>query len=123
MKVARLGAPGGEIPAVSGDDGWYDLRPLTCDIDGDFLSGDGPVCARKELHYGRLARINDADARRVGPPVARPGKIICIGDLINTGTPAGVALGLPGQPYLRVGDVVEPAIDGLGSARQQVAAA
>ncbi|MEF3405556.1 fumarylacetoacetate hydrolase family protein [Agromyces sp. CCNWLW203] len=40
------------------------------------------------------------------------------GDLINTGTPAGVALGLPGQPYLRDGDVVELSIDGLGTARQ-----
>jgi 2-keto-4-pentenoate hydratase/2-oxohepta-3-ene-1,7-dioic acid hydratase in catechol pathway len=40
------------------------------------------------------------------------------GDLINTGTPAGVALGLPDQPYLRAGDVVELEIDGLGLARQ-----
>ena len=40
------------------------------------------------------------------------------GDLINTGTPAGVALGLPGTPYLRDGDVVELEIDGLGRARQ-----
>ncbi|MEO6713391.1 MAG: fumarylacetoacetate hydrolase family protein [Mycobacteriales bacterium] len=40
------------------------------------------------------------------------------GDLINTGTPAGVALGLPGNPYLRAGDVVELEIDGLGRQRQ-----
>lgn len=40
------------------------------------------------------------------------------GDLINTGTPAGVALGIGGNPYLRAGDVVELEIDGLGSARQ-----
>lgn len=40
------------------------------------------------------------------------------GDLINTGTPAGVAMGLPGQPYLRQGDVVELEIDGLGRQRQ-----
>jgi 2-keto-4-pentenoate hydratase/2-oxohepta-3-ene-1,7-dioic acid hydratase in catechol pathway len=42
------------------------------------------------------------------------------GDLINTGTPAGVAMGLPDQPYLREGDVVELEISGLGSARQIV---
>lgn len=41
------------------------------------------------------------------------------GDLINTGTPAGVALGLPGQPYLRSGDVVELEIEGLGRGRQE----
>ncbi len=40
------------------------------------------------------------------------------GDLINTGTPAGVALGLPDKPYLRAGDRVELDIDGLGSAAQ-----
>jgi 2-keto-4-pentenoate hydratase/2-oxohepta-3-ene-1,7-dioic acid hydratase in catechol pathway len=42
------------------------------------------------------------------------------GDLINTGTPAGVALGIPGQPYLRAGDTVELEIDGLGRQRQQL---
>jgi 2-keto-4-pentenoate hydratase/2-oxohepta-3-ene-1,7-dioic acid hydratase in catechol pathway len=41
------------------------------------------------------------------------------GDVINTGTPAGVALGQPDpKPYLRVGDVVELEIDGLGRQRQ-----
>lgn len=40
------------------------------------------------------------------------------GDVINTGTPAGVAMGMPGQPYLRAGDVVELEIGGLGRQRQ-----
>lgn len=43
------------------------------------------------------------------------------GDVINTGTPAGVAMGMSGQPYLRSGDVVEVEIDGLG--RQRVTCA
>jgi 2-keto-4-pentenoate hydratase/2-oxohepta-3-ene-1,7-dioic acid hydratase in catechol pathway len=43
------------------------------------------------------------------------------GDVINTGTPAGVALGQPEpKPYLRAGDVVTLEIDGLGRARQEV---
>lgn len=42
------------------------------------------------------------------------------GDVINTGTPAGVALGEPDpKPYLRAGDVVELEIDGLGRQRQE----
>jgi 2-keto-4-pentenoate hydratase/2-oxohepta-3-ene-1,7-dioic acid hydratase in catechol pathway len=45
------------------------------------------------------------------------------GDLVNTGTPAGVALGLPGHPYLRPADDVELEIDGLGRARQRFVAA
>lgn len=41
------------------------------------------------------------------------------GDVVNTGTPAGVALGQPDpKPYLRAGDVVELEIDGLGQQRQ-----
>jgi 2-keto-4-pentenoate hydratase/2-oxohepta-3-ene-1,7-dioic acid hydratase in catechol pathway len=41
------------------------------------------------------------------------------GDLINTGTPQGVALGQPDpKPYLREGDVIELEIDGLGRQRQ-----
>ena len=40
------------------------------------------------------------------------------GDVINTGTPAGVALGLADHPYLRPGDVMELEIAGLGVARQ-----
>jgi 2,4-didehydro-3-deoxy-L-rhamnonate hydrolase len=42
------------------------------------------------------------------------------GDVISTGTPAGVGLGMRPPQYLRAGDVVELGIDGLGSARQEV---
>jgi 2-keto-4-pentenoate hydratase/2-oxohepta-3-ene-1,7-dioic acid hydratase in catechol pathway len=45
------------------------------------------------------------------------------GDLINTGTPAGVALGLPDHPYLRAGDRVRLEIGGLGQAEQRFVAA
>ncbi len=46
------------------------------------------------------------------------------GDVINTGTPAGVAMGKPEpKPYLRAGDVVELEIDGLGRQRQTFGAA
>ncbi|WP_030241499.1 MULTISPECIES: fumarylacetoacetate hydrolase family protein [unclassified Streptomyces] len=42
------------------------------------------------------------------------------GDVINTGTPAGVALGAPEpKPFLRAGDVVELEIEGLGRQRQE----
>ena len=46
--------------------------------------------------------------------------VLRAGDVVNTGTPAGVALGRPDKPYLRPGDVVELEIDGLGRARQLV---
>ncbi|SFB33151.1 fumarylacetoacetate hydrolase family protein [Algoriphagus aquimarinus] len=40
------------------------------------------------------------------------------GDVISTGTPAGVGLGLTPPTYLKVGDVVELGIDGLGASKQ-----
>ncbi|MFE9362268.1 fumarylacetoacetate hydrolase family protein [Streptomyces sp. NPDC006978] len=43
------------------------------------------------------------------------------GDVINTGTPAGVAMGRPEpKPYLRAGDVVELEVEGLGRQRQEL---
>jgi 2,4-didehydro-3-deoxy-L-rhamnonate hydrolase len=42
------------------------------------------------------------------------------GDLINTGTPPGVAMGMQPQAWLQAGDVIELGIDGLGSQRQTV---
>lgn len=44
------------------------------------------------------------------------------GDIISTGTPAGVGLGMKPAVYLKPGDVVELGIDGLGSSRQNVVA-
>jgi 2-keto-4-pentenoate hydratase/2-oxohepta-3-ene-1,7-dioic acid hydratase in catechol pathway len=45
------------------------------------------------------------------------------GDVISTGTPAGVALGMkPAPVYLQPGDVVELGVDGLGRSRQDVMA-
>lgn len=40
------------------------------------------------------------------------------GDVISTGTPAGVGLGFNPPQYLKKGDVIELGIDGLGTSRQ-----
>jgi 2-keto-4-pentenoate hydratase/2-oxohepta-3-ene-1,7-dioic acid hydratase in catechol pathway len=40
------------------------------------------------------------------------------GDVVNTGTPAGVAMGMKPPAYLRAGDVVELGVEGLGAQRQ-----
>ena len=42
------------------------------------------------------------------------------GDVISTGTPAGVGLGFKPPVYLNAGDVVECGITGLGRQRQRV---
>jgi 2-keto-4-pentenoate hydratase/2-oxohepta-3-ene-1,7-dioic acid hydratase in catechol pathway len=45
------------------------------------------------------------------------------GDVVLTGTPGGVALGRPDQPFLRADDVVEAEVAGLGAHRQLCRAA
>jgi 2,4-diketo-3-deoxy-L-fuconate hydrolase len=44
------------------------------------------------------------------------------GDVISTGTPAGVGLGFKPPRYLQTGDVIELSIDGLGTSRQRAVA-
>lgn len=44
------------------------------------------------------------------------------GDVVSTGTPSGVGLGMKPPQYLKEGDVVEPGIERLGEMRQAVTA-
>lgn len=79
MRLLRVGAAGHERPAVLDTDGTaYDLTPLTADIDGAFLAGGGVDRVRAALASGGLSPV-DIAGQRVGAPVARPGKVVCIG--------------------------------------------
>ncbi|UNM12785.1 fumarylacetoacetate hydrolase family protein [Streptomyces formicae] len=79
MKLMRLGAPGREYPAVLADNGsLLDLSPVTTDIDGAFFAGGGIEETRAALRSGALREL-DSTGMRVGAPVARPGKVVCIG--------------------------------------------
>jgi 2-keto-4-pentenoate hydratase/2-oxohepta-3-ene-1,7-dioic acid hydratase in catechol pathway len=44
------------------------------------------------------------------------------GDVITTGTPAGVGAGFKPERYLKAGDTVRLGVDGLGEQRQNVRA-
>ncbi|MEU8734126.1 fumarylacetoacetate hydrolase family protein [Streptomyces tendae] len=79
MKLVRLGDPGRERPAVIDDRGTTrDLSPLTPDIDGAFLAADGIARTRQALAEDALP-VLEAEGLRFGPPVARPGAVVCIG--------------------------------------------
>ncbi|WP_329343206.1 fumarylacetoacetate hydrolase family protein [Streptomyces sp. NBC_00663] len=79
MKLLRVGPPGEERPAVRTDDGrLLDLSSLASDIDGAFLAGDGVQRARAAVVAGELPEL-DTDGLRIGAPIARPGKIVCVG--------------------------------------------
>ena len=78
MRLLRVGERGREIPAVEVDGQWYDARPVTQDIDGAFLSGDRIERLREAVDAGELT-VLERDGLRVGSPIARPGKVVCIG--------------------------------------------
>ncbi|MBO0829789.1 MAG: fumarylacetoacetate hydrolase family protein [Streptosporangiales bacterium] len=78
MRLLRLGPVGDERPAVEADGTTYDLTPVTAEIDGAFLAGDGVARARDALDAGRLPVLDPAGLR-VGAPVARPSAVPCIG--------------------------------------------
>ncbi|HVK22394.1 MAG TPA: fumarylacetoacetate hydrolase family protein [Actinokineospora sp.] len=95
MKFIRVGAAGFERPAMLTDDGRaFDLRPLTPDIDGFFLAGSGVERARAAYAEGTLREL-DIGGLRLGAPIARPGKVVCVEQ--NYRDPAGV---IPGKPVV-----------------------
>ena len=68
-----MGAPGAERPVLYAGGALYDLSPVTADIDGAFLAAGGYRGDPAELPPA------DVDGGRVGPPIARPGVILCVG--------------------------------------------
>ncbi|GLW73784.1 2-hydroxyhepta-2,4-diene-1,7-dioate isomerase [Kitasatospora phosalacinea] len=79
MKLLRVGEPGAETPVVQDRDGSsYALTGLTDDLDGAFLASGGIDRVRAALAGGALPAV-DVSGLRVGAPVARPGKVVCIG--------------------------------------------
>jgi 2-keto-4-pentenoate hydratase/2-oxohepta-3-ene-1,7-dioic acid hydratase in catechol pathway len=79
LRLLRVGHAGTERPAaLDSSDRAYDLRPLTQEINGDFLASDGISRVRERMAAGALPELA-IEGQRLGPPVARPGKIICIG--------------------------------------------
>src|SRR3954468_3500901 len=76
----RVGAPGVERAVVLDDeDRAYALGDgIGGDIDGRFLAGDGIARTRAALAAGELA-ATDIAGERVGPPIARPQAVVCIG--------------------------------------------
>ena len=80
MKLARFGAVGSERPGVLLDDGTrVDVSEFVRDYDEAFFGGDGIRALGAWIaDRGRQAPRLPADAR-LGAPLARPSKIVCIG--------------------------------------------
>ncbi len=80
MKLLRYGDPGAERPAVMqpGTDTALDARPVTDDFDPAFFASDGLERLAAAVAAGELEPV-DISGQRVGAPMGRPGKIVCIG--------------------------------------------
>ncbi|GAA4533537.1 fumarylacetoacetate hydrolase family protein [Amycolatopsis samaneae] len=77
MKLLRIGAPGAERPAVLLEDGRHlDASSVTPDYDARFFATDGLSRLRRAI--GALPEF-DATGERIGPPIARPGVVLCAG--------------------------------------------
>lgn len=79
MKLIRFGAAGAERPGVHMDGINYDLSSFIRDYDELFFASDGlnDLTAILEREKGKLPVV--PAETRLGPPVARPSKIVCIG--------------------------------------------
>ena len=79
MKLLRLGQEGALVPAVRfGDERTYDLSGVTADIDGAFLAAGG-VWKVAAAHRASRLPVLDPEGLRIAAPIARPGKVVCIG--------------------------------------------
>jgi 2,4-diketo-3-deoxy-L-fuconate hydrolase len=79
MKLIRFGESGKEKPGICVDDTNYDVSGFIRDYDEAFFANGGlPHLAwMAEQHKGMLPKV--PGNARLGAPVARPSKIICIG--------------------------------------------
>lgn len=80
MKLVRFGDPGDEAPGVVLDDGTrLDASGVTSDYDTAFFADGGLETLRSWVDDQAEDAPVVPDTVRLGPPIARPSKIVCIG--------------------------------------------
>ncbi len=102
MRFLRLGSSGYEKPLVETNDGKLrSLAPVTDEIDGQFLANltSGAFDAGDFLALPEFT----LKGTRVGAPIARPGKVICIG-LNYSDHAAESGMAIPEEPIVFMKD-------------------
>ena len=97
MKLIRFGEPGSEKPGVIINDAWYDVSEHLTDYDEKFFEKDGLLKLKTIVTEKTLKEVS-RDIR-LGSPVARPSKIICIG-LNYSDHAAESQMQLPSEPVI-----------------------
>ncbi|MEV4668507.1 fumarylacetoacetate hydrolase family protein [Microbacterium sp. LWO12-1.2] len=101
MRIARIGAPGAERPAVLvGEKEYVDVSDLVDDIDSTFFESGGSGTLA-QIVAQRLAerRTLPLGEQRIGAPIARPHQIVCVGlNYADHAAESGMAI--PEEPIL-----------------------
>ncbi len=101
MYLMRIGAFGAERPVARIDDHTYvDLSDLVDDFDAAFFADGGidrirPAVAERV----QAGRVSELSGERIGPPIARPHQILCIG-LNYSDHAAETGQAVPDEPIL-----------------------
>jgi 2,4-didehydro-3-deoxy-L-rhamnonate hydrolase len=96
MKLIRFGAAGAEKPGLFQDEKYYDLSGHIHDYDEAFFAGGGLDRLRSLVEQESLPEVS---VDRLGSPVARPSKIVCIGlNYLDHANETGAAV--PTEPVL-----------------------
>lgn len=77
MKLIRFGETGQEKPGVIINDTWFDVSHLVDDYNEAFFGGDAIEKLKSDIQKGGLTEVNKSI--RLGSPLTRPSKIICVG--------------------------------------------
>jgi len=100
MKLIRFGAPGKERPGAILENGVrVDASSFGSDYDEAFLGGDGLKQLAQWLKKHGAAAPPVSPTERLGPPICRPSKIVCIG-LNYRDHAAESGMELPKEPVL-----------------------
>ena len=79
MKLIRFGEAGNEKPGVCINREYFDVSGFVKDYDETFFATDGVANLATIIEQNKIALPKVASDTRLGAPVARPSKIICIG--------------------------------------------
>ncbi|MFA6277773.1 MAG: fumarylacetoacetate hydrolase family protein [Pedobacter sp.] len=77
MKLIRFGEIGKEKPGVIINNEYFDVSDLVTDYNEDFFSEGGIEKLEKEISGANLKKV-DSNVR-LGSPLARPSKLLCVG--------------------------------------------
>lgn len=79
MHLARVGPAGNETPVLLHNSRLFDLTSVTDDIHQGFFLEGGIERTALALKEGTLRQVEWDSDLRFGPPISRPGAIICVG--------------------------------------------